>query len=70
MTKFLPGRRVRNTSVVALCAVLATIVAANGAARANAGPKLVAEPSISGPAVVGGELIGNRGLWSGTKDVK
>ena len=28
---------------------------------------LVVEPFISGPAVVGGELIGKRGLRSGTK---
>ena len=70
MTKFLPGRTARNTSIAALCAVLATIAVANGAARTNAGPTLVSEPSISGAAVVGGELIGHRGLWSGTKDVK
>jgi hypothetical protein len=70
MTRFLPGRTARNTSIGALCAVLATIAAANGSARANAGPKLVSEPSISGAAVVGGELIGHRGIWQGTKDVK
>jgi hypothetical protein len=70
MTKFLPGRTARNTSIGALCAVMATIAAANGSARATAPPKLVSEPSISGPAVVGGELIGHRGLWSGTKNVK
>ena len=48
---------------------LALVVAANGSARSLAGPTLAAEPTISGPAVVGGELFGNRGLWQSTKDI-
>jgi hypothetical protein len=63
-------RRTRIAPAGAVVVVaLALIVAATGSARSLAGPKVVSEPTISGPAVTGGELYGNRGLWSSTKDI-
>jgi hypothetical protein len=44
--------------------------AATGIARpVGPGPQLEMEPSISGPAVVGGRLIANRGLWAGASPI-
>ena len=64
------GHRIRIPTLAAFAlALLALIVAASGSARSLAGPTVAAEPTISGPAVIGGELFGNRGLWQSTKDI-
>ena len=57
-----------SVAAVALASA-ALIVAATGSARATAGPTNVQEPSISGAAVTGDVLQGNRGLWQSTKDI-
>ncbi len=64
------GHRARMPIFAALAlAIMALVGVANGSARSLAGPTLAAEPTISGPAVVGGALHGNRGLWQSTKDI-
>jgi hypothetical protein len=63
-----PRARIPTFAALAL-AIMALVGVANGSARSLAGPTLAAEPTISGPAVVGGELFGNRGLWQSTKDI-
>lgn len=62
-----PGHRARLSSVAILAAAgLALVAVATGSARSGApGPQPLLEPSISGPAVVGEVLEGNRGIWSG-----
>ena len=65
-------RRRRATAALAgllatLGAVLGVLVAAGGgAARTQAAPTLVAEPTISGSAVVGQTLTITNGVWTGT----
>ena len=51
------GHRARMPIFAALAlAIMALVGVANGSARSLAGPTVAAEPTISGPAVVGGEL--------------
>ncbi len=70
MRKHRPGRKARISSVAVLAvAGVALTLAASGTARPAAGPANVSEPTISGAAVVGDVLQGNRGLWSATKDI-
>ena len=60
----LPARR--PAGVLALAFALALAAAAGSTARPAAGPTNTADPSISGVAIVGRTLDGNRGSWSGS----
>jgi hypothetical protein len=58
--------RLRNTTLVAaLATALALAAAATSPGRTGAGPTNTVDPSISGVAIVGRTLDGNRGQWSG-----
>jgi hypothetical protein len=65
-----PGLSARTSrfSVLAV-AVVALVAVASGSARATAGPTLVSEPTISGAAVLGETLQGNRGIWQSSKEI-
>jgi hypothetical protein len=58
--------RLRNTTLVAaLATALLLAAAATSPGRTGAGPTNTVDPSISGVAIVGRTLDGNRGQWSG-----
>jgi hypothetical protein len=58
--------RVSGVAGAVLSAVaLALVAAATSTARSEAGPTNTVEPSISGVAIVGRTLDGNRGKWTG-----
>ena len=62
-----PATAARAGLVATVAAVIAVLVAAaGGAARTQAAPTLVAEPTISGSAVVGQTLTATDGVWTGT----
>jgi hypothetical protein len=48
---------------------VALVSVATGAAQSSGNPVVVVEPSISGPAVAGETLTGNRGTWNGVRPV-
>jgi hypothetical protein len=54
-------------ALVGSIGIAALVAVAAGSARSSAVPINVTKPTITGPAVVGGDLVGSRGAWSGTK---
>lgn len=70
MSKNRLGRRAQLSAVAALAVAGAALIGvSSGSARSAAGPTLQSEPTITGAAVVGESLEGNKGLWQSTKDI-
>src|SRR3954468_19596457 len=59
------ARLPRNRVVVGAAAVIALLFVADGSARRQAAPVNTQEPSVSGAALVGKTLTGDRGTWTG-----
>jgi len=59
-----PGTRTAILSAAAV--VLVLLVASGGLARSAIGPSASKDPSISGSAVVGATLTGDKGTWTGS----
>ena len=71
MSKNRLGRGAQISAAAALALVATALIGvASGSARTTAAPQVVEEPTISGAAIVGEVLQGNKGLWSSTKDIK
>jgi hypothetical protein len=58
----------RNVALLGASA-LALVAVTTGSARTAVGPTLVSEPTISGAAIVGEVMQGNKGLWSSSKNI-